>query len=204
MDGVEIVPVQLPGRENRMREPALSTYEELAEALVPALAPYLDRPFGFFGHCGSALAAYQAAVQVEATGSAAPGQLFVSSQVAPQDGPTGRFLELDDEELAAELHILIKERGGSLSPEMVDLALDVLRTDIEVNKRYIVPDPVRLTMPITSIGWSEDHEIRPDTMDGWSKCGDTDHRVLPGGHNRFLDGPPELFGLFAARLGVGA
>lgn len=200
--GVELVPVQLPGRENRLREQAPATYEELAVSLVAGLEPYFDRPFGFFGHCGSALAAYQAAVQVEATGSAAPGHLFVSSQVAPQDGPTGRFLELDDDGLIAELHILFKERGASPSPEMLDLALEVLRADIEVNKRYVVPDPVRLTMPITAIGWSADREVPHPTMYGWSRCGETDHHVLAGEHYRFLDGPPELFGLFAARLGV--
>jgi surfactin synthase thioesterase subunit len=200
--GVELVPVQLPGRENRMREQAPATYEELAVDLVAGLAPYLDRPFGFFGHCGSALAACQAAVQVETTGSAVAGQLFVSSQVAPQDGPAGRFLRLDDDGLTAELRILFEERGGSPSPDMLDLALEVLRADIEVNKRYIVPDPVRLTMPITTIGWSADREVQHHTMSGWDRCGSTDHHVLPGEHYRFLDGPPELFGLFAARLGV--
>ncbi|MFG2421465.1 thioesterase II family protein [Streptomyces sp. NPDC048448] len=200
--GVEILPVQLPGRENRMREQTPDTYEELAVDLVAGLAPYLDRPFGFFGHCGSALTAYQAAVQAEATGSTVPGHLFVSSQVAPQDGPTGRFLELDDDGLTEELRILIEARGGNPSPEVLELALEILRTDIEVNKRYVVPDPVRLTMPITTIGWSEDREVRHDTMGGWSRCGDTDHHVLQGKHYRFLDGPPEFFDLFATGLGV--
>ncbi|MFF7753141.1 thioesterase II family protein [Streptomyces sp. NPDC007971] len=199
---VELVPVQLPGRANRMREQAPTTYEELAEHLVAGLEPYLDRPYGFFGHCGSALAAYQAAVQVEATGSAVPGHLFISSQVAPQDGPTGRFLELDDDGLTNELRIMIEERGGNPSPEVLEVALEVLRADIEVNKRYVVPDPVRLTMPITTIGWSEDREVQHHTMSGWDRCGDTDHHVLPGAHYRFLDGPTELFELFAAGLGA--
>ncbi|MEU3056963.1 thioesterase II family protein [Streptomyces griseus] len=200
--GVELVPVQLPGRENRMREKTPATYEELAANLVAGLAPYFDRPYGFFGHCGSALAAYQAAVEAESTGLAAPGHLFVSSQVAPQDGPAGRFLELDDDGLTAELRVLIEERGGTPSPDVLELALEVLRADIEVNKRYVVPTPVRLTMPITTIGWSDDSEVRHDAMGGWDRCGDVDHHVLTGAHYRFLEGPPELFGLFASRLGV--
>ena len=202
--GVEIVPVQLPGRESRLREKSPATYEELAADMVANLAPYLDRPYGFFGHCGSALLAYQAAVQAEATGTAAPGHLFISSQVAPQDGPTGRFLELDDDGLIAELRILIAQRGGTPSPDVLDLALEVLRSDIETNKRYVVPDPPRLTMPITTIGWTEDREVGHHTMGGWKRCGDTEHHVLPGAHYRFLDGPPELFALFAAGLGAGA
>ena len=49
---VEVCPVQLPGRENRLREPSAETYQELAERLIPALRPQLDRPFALFGHCG--------------------------------------------------------------------------------------------------------------------------------------------------------
>jgi len=54
---VEIVPLQLPGRENRMREPHYGTYEKLASALVADIGPYLDRPYALFGHCGGALPA---------------------------------------------------------------------------------------------------------------------------------------------------
>lgn len=54
-DGIEVCAVQLPGRENRMREPHYGTYEELAGHLVEALTPYLDRPFAFFGHCAGSL-----------------------------------------------------------------------------------------------------------------------------------------------------
>src|SRR5947209_3493768 len=81
-------------------------------ALATGLEPYLDVPYAFFGHCGSALAAYEASAEMIRAGLPAPARLYVSSQVAPQDGPTGRFLQMSDAELAAELEKLIRELGG--------------------------------------------------------------------------------------------
>ncbi|MEU9007634.1 thioesterase domain-containing protein, partial [Streptomyces sp. NPDC048551] len=53
----EVCPVQFPGRENRLGHPHYGTYENLAEGLVEALEPLLDRPFALFGHCAGALPA---------------------------------------------------------------------------------------------------------------------------------------------------
>ena len=54
---VEVQAVQLPGREDRFKETALTSMEQLLDALVPALLPFLDRPYAFFGHSmGSAIA----------------------------------------------------------------------------------------------------------------------------------------------------
>ena len=200
LDGVEVCPVQLPGRENRMREPAPTTYESLADDLAEALHPYLDRPYALFGHCGSALAAYETAVRLTQRGHPAPARLFVSSEVAPQDGPYGRFLELTDDELAVELVELVAELGGTLEPSLLALYLGVLRGDVDMNTRYRVPDPVRLPSRITAIGWTEDTGIPPSLMSGWSACGDTDFQLLEGGHYRFIEAPEELRALLAAGL----
>ena len=49
-EGVEVCPVQLPGRENRITEPPFTILSSLVDAMVEALAPYFDLPFAFFGH----------------------------------------------------------------------------------------------------------------------------------------------------------
>src|SRR6266545_2952434 len=87
---IEICRVQPPGRENRTREAAYETYEQLADDLAEVLLPYLDRPFAFFGHCGSALPGYETTVRLLQRGYPMPLRLFVSSQAAPHQGPTGR------------------------------------------------------------------------------------------------------------------
>ncbi|MER7047182.1 thioesterase II family protein [Streptomyces jumonjinensis] len=199
-EGVEICPVQLPGRENRMREPAYSTYESMADDLSEALLPYLDRPYGLFGHCGSALAAYETAVRLVEKGYPAPTRVFVSSEAAPQDGPYGRFLEMTDDELAAELRQLVAELGGTLEPSLLALYLGVLRNDVDMNKRYHVAEPVRLPCPITAIGWTGDTGIPPSLMSGWPACGETAFELLDGGHYRFIEAPEELMAVLVADL----
>lgn len=190
--GVNFCPVQLPGRENRLREPGFTTYQELADHLAEQFAPYLDRPYGLFGHCSSALAAYETAVRLIARGKPAPSRLFVSSEVAPQDGPYGSFLSMDDAELETELRSLFAEMGGTPTPGFMDMTLGVLRQDVEANRRYHVADPPVLPCPITVIGWADDRSLTPCLMRGWSACGPVEPVVLDGGHYRFMEAPEAL------------
>jgi surfactin synthase thioesterase subunit len=196
--GVDLLPVELPGHETRFAEPNFSSYQELAKSMVIGLEPHLDVPFAFFGHCGSALAAYEVSAELIRAGMPAPARLYVSSEVAPQDGPAGRFLSMDDDELGAELHKLITELGGKPSAELVALYLEVLRADVETNKRYVMPDPFRLSCPMTAIGWTEDDEIPFSTMGGWSACGETTSVLLEGRHHRFMEAPDELLDLLSS------
>ena len=199
-EGVNFCPVQLPGRENRMREAPYNTYGELASSLAHALSPYFDRPYALFGHCGSALAAYETAVRLSEGDYSPPVRLFVSSEVAPQDGPYGRFLDMTDEELTAELGSLLSSMGSQPDPELIEITMQVLTHDLGLNKRYHIPHPRRLPIPITTIGWSHDTGIPPQMMSGWAECGEVDSVVLEGGHYAFAGGPTALLGLITRSL----
>ncbi|MFD8705832.1 thioesterase II family protein [Kitasatospora sp. NPDC059648] len=203
--GVELCPVQLPARENRMREPHHGSFESLAEQAAEALAPYLDRPFGVFGHCGGALAAFATALQLQQTGRPVPTAVFVSSQVAPHQGPYGRFLGLGRDELREELARLTLSMGGRVQPSALDLALDVLEQDMAGNRNYRLDAPVVLDTTVHAIGWSGDVEIRPDQMDGWREYaapGRYHPVVLDGEHHAFLKAPAELMARFTEGLAL--
>jgi surfactin synthase thioesterase subunit len=197
---LEICPVQLPGREGRMRDEPADSYQELAATLIEALLPVLDRPFAFFGHCAAALPGYEAARQLAARGYPVPARVFVSSQVAPHQGPHGRFLEMTSEQLRDEISGLIVRAGGKPLPSLVDLSLEVLLADIELNRQYRLPEPVRLACPITAIGWRQDAEVDPALMTGWTDCGDTTFRSLDGEHYSFMAGSPDLLDVFLLDL----
>ncbi|MFD7168143.1 thioesterase II family protein [Streptomyces violascens] len=200
-DGVDLLPVELPGHETRLAELNVETYQELAKLMVAGLEPYLDLPYAFFGHCGSALAAYEVSSEITRAGLPQPARVYISSQVAPQDGPAGRFLEMNDEELAEELTMLSHELGAEPNPTLISFYVEVLREDVETNKRYVMPDPFRLSCPITTIGWTEDVEVRHKTMGGWTACGETTFELLSGRHHRFMDAPPELLKVMCDGLG---
>lgn len=203
-DGVELLPVELPGRLTRWGDPMPDTFQELAAALVAGLRPYLDAPYALFGHCWSGLAVYEAVVQLQRAGLPLPERVFVSGQVAPQDGPVGRMLDMGDAELAAELSETIRAAGKVPHPELIALYTRVLRTDVEVCRRYVVPEPVRLDRPVTVIGWADDTEVPPERTAGWERCADTVFEVLPGGHDRFVEAPPELLRLLTGAWPSGA
>jgi surfactin synthase thioesterase subunit len=191
---VEVCPLQPPGRENRIGEEHYGTYQALTDSLLAILPPYLDRPFAFFGHCGGALPGVEATLRLAAAGLPTPARVFVSSQVAPHDGPYGRFLGLTEKELTSELEKLIVQLGGRPSPSLIELSLEVLGNDIDANRRYHYASPPRLSSGITVIGWSHDREVPPDVMGGWSACSDDVRYVtLPGEHYDFLFAPPALF-----------
>ncbi|MFD4607404.1 thioesterase II family protein [Streptomyces sp. NPDC058440] len=191
----EICRIQLPGRENRVREAHFGTYEALADDLARGLLPHLDRPFGFFGHCGGALAAFATAHRLAELGQPVADVLFVSSQVAPHEGPYGRYLAMDEEELRKELEGLTRLMGSEPVPDLIDLGLRVMTADLAANRAYRTPGPVVLPTRIRLLGWRDDQEIRPERMTGWAECapaGCCEQRVLPGDHHAFLRAPRPL------------
>jgi surfactin synthase thioesterase subunit len=199
----EVCLIQLPGRENRIREPHYRTYELLAEQVAEELAPYFDRPFGFFGHCGGALPAFATTLHLARHQSAVPVCLFVSAQVAPHDGPYGRFLHLSDSELAEELAQLTRAKGGEPKPDVIEMNVRVMRADLTANQNYTLAAPVELPSQVRAIGWEEDSEIRPDQMSGWSAYappGGFHWTALHGGHYALTEAPGELIAELAAGM----
>jgi surfactin synthase thioesterase subunit len=199
----EICLIQPPGRENRIREAHYETYEAMAAGLAEFLPPFLDRPFGFFGHCGGALPAVELAYQLARSGRPTPRRVFVSSQVAPQDGPYGRFLHLDRTELADELSRLVVHLGGTPAPKLIELGLQLLTEDLEANRRYRPSVARFLPCGITAIGWSDDLDMPMRLMSGWRDLSDDYRQVLlTGGHYDFLSAPPALLAEFERDLAV--
>ncbi|MGA8518751.1 MAG: alpha/beta fold hydrolase, partial [Pseudonocardiaceae bacterium] len=60
-DGVEVVSVQLPGRENRFDEQPIDSMDQLVGSLLDGLAGNLIAPFALFGHSMGALIAFELA-----------------------------------------------------------------------------------------------------------------------------------------------
>jgi surfactin synthase thioesterase subunit len=203
--GAAICLLQLPGRENRLREPHFGSYQALADQLVEQLLPYLDRPFGFFGHCSGALPSYLTALRLAQAGLPTPETLFVSALVAPHHGPHSRFLSMVDDELRIELAGLTRATGGTPDPDLIELSLPVLRADVEAYRGYLQAEPVVLPSRITAIGWSDDPELTPGQLADWAECAAPERFrqvVLPGTHYSFLSAPQALLTELAADMEV--
>jgi surfactin synthase thioesterase subunit len=197
---VEVCPVQLPGRENRMKEKAYTSMEEFAADATEALGPFLDKPYALFGHCLGARLGYALAKELAARGTALPRQLFVSSCLAPHRG--GRFgggrngpftPETTDEEYFSELRHGCQIRGEPEPPqELLSLSVRVMRADIALTCDYVPDGPDGAQFDITTIGWTNDPHVLPEDMDEWAAYGKVRHVVLPGGEYTYRSAPEDL------------
>ena len=191
----EVCLVQLPGRENRIREPHFGTYENLAAQFVDAVLPELDRPFGFFGHCGGALPGFAVAVELTRRGLPGPSALFISSQVPPHLVPQGGFFDMSNAELVAELAKLTRELGGQPQPDLIAMELRVLRADLEAGRKYHLSHPIKIGAAINVVIWKGDGLVSREQMAEWCRyCENEQYNeiCLKGEHYSFLDAPSHL------------
>ncbi|MGK4585529.1 thioesterase II family protein [Kitasatospora sp. HPMI-4] len=182
---IEVLSVQLPGRESRFGEPLLSDYPRAVEELYTGLLPYLDRPYAMFGHSMGGLLAYGLAMAAQRDGVRTPERLLLSGCSGPgakpaKPGRTG----WSDEELVADL----REMGGTpegvlTDPELLALILPTLRADYAICDSFGRPDGPLLDCPVSVFGGEDDvHSV--DALRLWSTTtrAATSVRTFPGGH----------------------
>lgn len=183
---VEVCPVQLPGRENRLREPAVVRIEPLAEAIAEAILPYLDHPFAFFGHSLGALVGYEVARRLRDDKGIEPAHLFVSAHGAPHVPEHERDVyKLADREFLNYLRTLNGTSNEVFNcPELLEVLLPILRADFEMLGTYEYQPEAPLSCPITVIVGSQDHSVTPEQIEGWGihTTGALSVRFLPGDH----------------------
>ncbi|HWM83310.1 MAG TPA: alpha/beta fold hydrolase [Pseudolabrys sp.] len=186
-DGIDVCAIQLPGRANRLQEPPLSSIGAMVDAVVDAMADYLDRPFALFGHSMGGLLAFEVAHALAARGWKAPRHLIVSARRAPRvPDPSSLLHVLPDAEFVAE----IQRRYGGIPDEILAhadvlaLLLPCLRADITALETYRPPQRPPLHCPLTVFGGAEDRFVSPMDIAQWRRetTGTFDMRIFPGGH----------------------
>jgi medium-chain acyl-[acyl-carrier-protein] hydrolase len=184
-DAIEVLPIQLPGRGTRIKEPALTRLAPLTRALSQSLRPELDLPFAFFGHSMGGLIAFELARQLRREGGPLPVHLFISAKCCPQqvdDFDTG---EIPDEELIQILRRYEGTPGEVLeNAELMQLLLPVIRADMELCNSYVYDSEPPLPCPITAFGGLQDHVSGRACLEGWENYTTARFtlRMFPAGH----------------------
>ncbi len=183
---IDVLPVQLPGRERRLREPPFTRVATLVEAAAEGLLPHLDRPFAVFGHSMGALVGYELIQRLRREHGLEPVRLLVSARSAPQLPPDpDDDYKLPDPELIERL----REINGTPTevlehPELMELMLPLLRADFELNDTYEPIAHPALECPVTAFGGLEDDETPKDDLEPWGEVtrGPFKLRMFPGDH----------------------
>lgn len=201
---VEVVAVQLPGRESRIGETPISDLRELTPRVAEALAPFLDRPFVLFGHSNGGLMAFELTRLLRREGRTGPLHLIASGRPAPQvvlDGPALHDLP------EAEFHEMLRRFNGTpeevlQNEEIMQLITPMLRADFSLGETYqYTPEPP-LQTPISTYGGVTDAEVPAWSVEAWREqaAGDFRLKMFPGGHFFINENRAELLGEVAFDL----
>jgi medium-chain acyl-[acyl-carrier-protein] hydrolase len=170
--GVEICPVQPPGRENRLSEECLTSVGEVAKAAAEALEPYFDKDFAVFGHSLGAILGFEMLQRLRQTGGPAARHLIVSAHRAPHIPlPHAPTWDLPDLQLRQRLEDLNGTPKGVLDhPELQALMLPLIRADFRLDETYaLAPGCRALDCPITVIGGSQDKDVPELHLQEWRR-----------------------------------
>ena len=187
---IEMLTVQLPGRESRLSEPPFRRMEPLVDALTDAVAPLLDRPYALFGHSMGALIAYELSRAFERKHLPLPRTTIVSGRRAPTvpntEAPLHRLP--DDqfvEALVARYDAIPKVIRDE--PELMALFMPVLKADFEVFESHHHTGTRPLDCALAIYGGRSDPQTQQ--MAGWADLygGPCRTRLFDGGHFYLAD-----------------
>ena len=186
---VEVCAIQMPGREGRHREPPLTRWDDVRDALAEALRPWMDKPFALFGHSLGALVAFELAGRLSDDRSRPCAHLFVSGCRAPHlpldEAP---LHHLPAEELVRELR---RSRGTPDqvfdAPELLAHFLPTLRADLYLYETYAARahrQDDALPVPISAYGGLEDDRVAAPALQAWRHHTSAAfrHVMFSGGH----------------------
>ncbi len=200
-DEIEVFPVQLPGRERRLREPLLTRMDALLAALLPAIHPYLDLPYALFGHSMGAVIAFELARQRALPG---PVHLFASARRAPQvPARKSAIHALPDAGFVAELRRFNSIPEAVLqNADLRQIFLPILRADFALYETYAYLAGPPLDCSISAFGGCEDVNVTRADLEGWREQTRAGFvlRMFAGDHFFLRDARPLLLRAIAHDL----
>lgn len=180
--------MQLPGREERLREPVPTDLAVLADEIVGRIDPLTQTPYALYGHSMGALLAFEIVRRLESVGRPAPTLAFLAGYGAPHlFRSRNRLHTLRHDELIAELRRTRAIPAPVLDePELMGLLAPILRADLAMCAAYVSRpvDEITVSAGISAFAGADDPEVPVAAVAAWAEVtsGPFRLRVLPGGH----------------------
>mmetsp|Transcript_46070 Transcript_46070/g.87902 ORF Transcript_46070/g.87902 Transcript_46070/m.87902 type:complete len:281 (-) Transcript_46070:529-1371(-) len=177
---IEVMPLELPGRNSRMMEPKQHSMKDLVNDVVEAILPLLrEKPYALLGHSMGAWLVYEVAKALQARGEPPPLKLYVVANRPPhlygatndpdQIAPTLGNLP------AAEFWTHLERRYGK-NPDLQHEGIrkfifPVLQADFALLETYQPSDPsfTPLSCPVAACGAEGDNRYSKSQLAEWSK-----------------------------------
>lgn len=203
-EDVEICCIQLPGRENRIGEPAYTRMAPLMEALIDVILPYLDRPFAFFGYSMGALVCFELARELRGSANKQPVHMGLAAFRAPHlPNPNIKIYHLPDEVFKVVLRADGIPEQILQNEELMRAMLPTLRADFELCDTYQFREEPPLACPFSLFGGQEDVRVAMVDLEAWRLHSSVPSTLLtlPGSHFFLHSSPDLLLSAFTRDLG---
>ncbi|MET9499266.1 amino acid adenylation domain-containing protein [Streptomyces sp. NPDC006552] len=179
-DDVELVGIQLPGRESRAGEAPASDMMALADHVMAALSSRLDVPFVLFGHSQGSWLCWEVAHRLAHRPGVPAAALLVACALPPLAEPTAglrRLAELTGDFGSVALEEFADIFRGLLPEEVLDdeellagyverLRADTALADSHRTALHGAPRPA-LALPVLAVEATGDPVLPPGAMDVW-------------------------------------
>jgi surfactin synthase thioesterase subunit len=168
LEGVDLVCVQLPGRERRFAEPPVSSVENIVHHVAQEICHYTDVPFAFLGYSMGAIVAFETA-HFLATRGMVPFRLVVAAMSAPDLWQPLPIAELGDDLFLQTLQDRYEGVPEEVArdPELLKLLLPALRADMRAIEQYRYRERPVLNTKITALGGDDDRCVSRDSLAAW-------------------------------------
>nr|UHJ79950.1 thioesterase [uncultured bacterium] len=168
---VELVAVQLPGRANRMFEPAHTTMRAAVADLCPAMRTLIDKPYVLLGHSLGSRIAFELARELRRRGERLPVHFISSGSRAPHLRARDRIIHpLPREAFMAELRDFNGTPPSVLeNEELMDLYLPLLRADFELAETYSPDEEPPLDCFLSIFSGDRDKDIEESDLLAWRR-----------------------------------
>ena len=166
---VDIIAIQLPGRETRFTESLLYDLKSVVNKLVENFSDYFDKPFIFFGHSVGSLISFEIVRELRRRKYPLPLHLIVSGTRAPHlPSRRKKIRSLPDSEFISELFsyngipsVLLEDK------EILNLLVPIIRADFTISETYTYSDEPPLSCPITAFGGLNDPYLLQEELSSW-------------------------------------
>jgi len=208
---IAVVPIQLPGREGRIKEKLFDNINELVEILEKVLQEELSIPYAFYGHSAGALIAFRLACKLQNNPIYGKNlkHLLVGGCSAPQCMPNPLYQKIlgklhsiewyglpkidnlksySYQELETLFKIIMETAGVQSSniqnKDFIKTFVPLLIADLSIVGTYVNRKEDMLNIPITVFHGRYDDKVNEDEIKLWqrSTTGIFTFHLLDGDH----------------------
>ena len=200
---INVMPLDYPGRGERMLETPFTDIQALAKYMVSTIKDQLHVPYAIYGHSMGTLVAYLMTKEIMKTNYRQPKFLFLTGS----EGPATRSHEKQRHLLSREALIEELKALGGISPEIlnepdiIDFFLPIIRADFKALETYVHDATCDLDVPII-VAIGQQDKVSSEEARSWQQ--ETKYPIelmqLQGNHFFIFDHTPRIMKLITEKV----